>query len=148
MTQKSRDQKEADPNITSFAAGVIVFAAVFSFFASPLLRFADLSMLASLGSLMGVLAAVVWIAVKNDAEPKWATTACVVIAGIVFLLIVWVLNVAIATASSNSVRCAALQTDMLSVKPRRSDSAALFQALGCVPKGAEQVHFPTAEAAN
>ncbi|WP_235516878.1 hypothetical protein [Sphingomonas sp. Leaf28] len=39
------------------------------------------------------------------------------------------------TNPANDRRCLAIQHDMLSASPRRSDSADLFQALGCRPQG-------------
>ena len=44
--------------------------------------------------------------------------------------------------SANSRRCEAIQKDMLSARPRRSDSVDLFQALGCRPQGQGNVYAP------
>lgn len=41
---------------------------------------------------------------------------------------------------SNVRRCAAIQDDMLRAQPRRTDSVALFTALGCRPQGEGSVH--------
>jgi hypothetical protein len=43
---------------------------------------------------------------------------------------------------SNVRRCAAIQQDMLAARPRRDDSAELFQALGCRPQGDGNVFAP------
>ncbi|PTQ61014.1 hypothetical protein C8J26_1332 [Sphingomonas aurantiaca] len=36
--------------------------------------------------------------------------------------------------TENQRRCMIIQSDMLSAKPKRSDAADIFQALGCVPQ--------------
>lgn len=43
---------------------------------------------------------------------------------------------------NNDRRCLAIQRDMLSARPRRSDSPDLFQALGCRPQGEGSVYAP------
>ena len=43
---------------------------------------------------------------------------------------------------ANDRRCAAVQRDLLSARPRRSDAADLFQALGCRPRGEAPVYAP------
>ena len=43
---------------------------------------------------------------------------------------------------ANDHRCLAIQHDMLSAHPRRSDSPDLFQALGCRPQGSGGVYAP------
>jgi hypothetical protein len=43
---------------------------------------------------------------------------------------------------ANDRRCLALQRDILSARPRRSDSPDLFQALGCRPQGEGSVYAP------
>lgn len=48
--------------------------------------------------------------------------------------------------SSNLSRCTALQSDMLSARPRRQDAADLFQALGCRPRGGGSVFAPPQKA--
>lgn len=42
--------------------------------------------------------------------------------------------------ATNDKRCLAIQRDMLSARPRRSDSPDLFQALGCRPQGEGSVY--------
>jgi len=49
---------------------------------------------------------------------------------------------------SNVRRCAAIQQDMLAARPRRDDSAELFQALGCRPQGDGDVFAPPQRPAN
>ncbi len=41
---------------------------------------------------------------------------------------------------ANEMRCLAIQRDMLSAQPRRSDGPDLFQALGCKPQGEGSVY--------
>lgn len=48
----------------------------------------------------------------------------------------------------NLRRCAAIQLDMLSAKPRRPDGPDLFQALGCHPQGGGSVYAPARKAEN
>lgn len=43
---------------------------------------------------------------------------------------------------ANNRRCLAIQHDMLSARPRRTDDADLFQALGCRPQGEGSVYAP------
>jgi len=45
-------------------------------------------------------------------------------------------------ARHNEARCLAIQHDMLSAHPRRSDGPDLFQALGCQPSGEGGVAAP------
>lgn len=46
---------------------------------------------------------------------------------------------------ANDKRCLALQRDMLSEHPLRSDDPDLFQALGCRPQGEGSVYAPASE---
>lgn len=43
---------------------------------------------------------------------------------------------------ANDRRCLAIQRDMLSARPRRTDGPDLFQALGCRPQGEGSVYAP------
>ncbi len=54
----------------------------------------------------------------------------------------------IRSGTANKARCLAIQKDMLSSMPLRSDDADLFQALGCRPQGGGSVyaHRPQDEA--
>lgn len=45
-------------------------------------------------------------------------------------------------AAANERRCAAIQKDMLSATPLRSDGPELFSALGCRPRGEGSVYAP------
>lgn len=47
---------------------------------------------------------------------------------------------AVEADKANSLRCEAVQEDMLSAMPRRADGPDLFQALGCRPQGKESVY--------
>lgn len=48
--------------------------------------------------------------------------------------------------TNNLLRCTALQSDMLSASPRRTDGPDLFQALGCKAQGDAMVQFPVEKA--
>ncbi|WP_322964435.1 hypothetical protein [Sphingomonas fuzhouensis] len=52
-----------------------------------------------------------------------------------FLLTLYTSMKALDGADANAKRCLAIQRDMLSAHPRRSDDPDLFQALGCAPSG-------------
>lgn len=47
---------------------------------------------------------------------------------------------AVSDSRANDRRCLVIQRDMLSSKPKRDDSADLFQALGCRPHGTGKVY--------
>lgn len=61
-------------------------------------------------------------------------------------LLVFIIGAVVLTASgkdtANDARCLAIQSDMLSAKPKRTDDAGLFSALGCHPQGAGSVYAP------
>lgn len=72
-----------------------------------------------------------------------AAPACGWVSGLLFIGAV--LTVAYgfdADAVANDNRCEAVQRDMLSATPRRTDSIKLFEVLGCKPKGQGSVHAP------
>jgi hypothetical protein len=70
--------------------------------------------------------------------------AVIVAAACYFLAIgwTWIAHPNVVTAAANDRRCLAIQGDMLSARPRRSDGPDLFQALGCRPQGEGNVFAP------
>lgn len=128
------------PSHRIFATSMVVMAAVWAYFASSLLAFADQSDLAVFGGLFGIGAGGTWLAMREVLERHWGWTF-----GTVFILstlmLLWQLNLAMTNYGANEKRCVALQRDMLSAKPRRADGPALFEALNCNPSGTEPVHY-------
>jgi hypothetical protein len=116
---------------------------VYAFF-SPVLRFAPLPLSLLFGVLVGsAIMAAYWgtIYLGRWDGKIWAGAA--VILGLASLTAGLALHrVAMAGARSNAARCYAIQVDMLSAHPRRSDSPDLFQALGCQPSGNGGVSAP------
>lgn len=122
-----------------FAAGIVAVALVAGYFAAPLLKYAEPGSLYLTGGLFGVGVGS-WWALTGYESPTWQK----VIAG---LLILWgaisllvMLGWAIETSRANDQRCLAIQRDMLSSMPFRSDGPDLFQALGCRPQGEGSVY--------
>lgn len=62
-----------------------------------------------------------------------------------FVILLWFLTPEQLDATANDKRCLAIQKDMLSPHPLRSDAPDLFQALGCRPQGEGSVHAPPSE---
>lgn len=72
---------------------------------------------------------------------SWIAPLCGWISAGFFLAGVWALATGIADSDAdNGRRCVAIQRDMLSARPLRTDDAVIFTALGCKPHGAGSVY--------
>jgi len=78
--------------------------------------------------ILGVMSAIAQGSAKHT-----GAQATLAISGIVALVVAF--GSADDTRAANDRRCFAIQQDMLSAQPRRSDGPELFQALGCRPQG-------------
>jgi hypothetical protein len=132
---------EERPAHRIFATAAAVVAATFAYFSAPLLAFADAGVVAGAGSLFGVGAAGAWLALRQRWGLWWQSTyTAAALAG--GLLLAYEITHTVASYGHNQERCATIQGDMLSPRPRRSDGPDLFQALGCRPQGGANVQFP------
>jgi hypothetical protein len=123
------------------AAPLVGCSVVIGFTVSPLLRFADPTWLAVSGAILAIaLIANYFIAFTDFREPWW-TLICWITAGSMIQAVV-ALQHAGSSSRANDRRCLAIQRDMLSARPRRSDDPDLFQALGCRPQGGGSVYAP------
>lgn len=130
--------REALQHATAPLVGCTV---VIGFTVSPLLRFADPTWLAWSGCILAVsLIANYVIAFTDFKEPWWTIICFVTFAALVQIIVA--LGYAGEASTANDRRCQAIQTDMLSARPRRADAPDLFQALGCHPQGEGSVHAP------
>lgn len=114
----------------TFAGG----AAVAAFTAAPLLRYADPVELWFAG--IAIAGAIVISLVEDEQPHGWVGILLTRLFGygaIVFA--VWWVSDWTKSARANDRRCLAIQRDMLSSMPLRSDDPDLFQALGCRPQG-------------
>jgi len=127
------------------ATAAVIVAAVWAYFSAPVLRYADPAMLSSAGGLLGAGLAGAWMAGRMDWGRRWFVPYALVGVGAAIFLVIQ-LNVAYSFSDANIARCAALQADMISAQPKRSDSADVFDALGCIPRGTEAIHFPKTQA--
>ncbi|MBI0530369.1 hypothetical protein [Sphingomonas sp. TX0522] len=122
-------------------AGYGIGAIVVAYFATPALRYMDARTLLVVGTLMG-FAIASWYDVWRDTakrKPAHLTLGGVWIVAALF--IGWSeLSRGIESISANDRRCLAIQRDMLSSMPMRSDDPDLFQALGCRPQGGGSVY--------
>lgn len=131
---------EDHPHVRAFVSAMLIIAAVSAYFAAPILRFVNPVPLATFGLMLGVGAGGSWVAIRSDWGWKWLVPTAVL--GLVgLLLIALFITDAFVASEKNDERCAAIQHDMLSASPRRSDGAALFEALACRPRGNESVSF-------
>ena len=121
------------PRIRAFMTAAAVFAVLWAFFSTPLLRFADPIFLALCGTAIAVGAGVAWLKVGN--HRPWEGVAGLVLTGVGIVGLGLLVHAAIRSSNANDSRCVELQNDMLSASPLRSDGPALFQALGCRPQG-------------
>jgi hypothetical protein len=135
------DYRKTRQALMDAAAPLIGCSVVIGFTVSPLLRFADPARFAISGGVLGLcLIATYMIAFSDFREPWWSficygTAAAALVA-------IWTLYDAGDAARVNDRRCLAIQRDMLSAHPRRTDGPDLFQALGCRPQGEGSVYAP------
>jgi sulfite exporter TauE/SafE len=127
----------------SWLSAVAVGVALVAYCLQPMLRFFDPTELA-----MGALLTGVGISGGSTLfHDAWTIKDFVLLIGGVAMLIWGLLTLTAAwdqatiNARLNQARCDLLQRDMLSSKPKRGDSAALFSALACQPRGAGTVHY-------
>ncbi len=113
---------------------LVAFTAAVTFTAQPLMRFANPSHLAFAGVAFGLGLGLSYLCLLVEHEGwLWAIASICGAAGVVGF------GVQFASAArdsrANDQRCQAIQSDMLSARPQRSDGADLFAALGCRPQG-------------
>ena len=120
--------------------------AAITFFAlcSSLLKFAPPIEL----SVIGLAAAATIMLIYSGTSSDYAIAGIVmlVVGALIGLFAFWyafgLLTLTTDNARHNEARCLAIQHDMLSAHPRRSDGPDLFQALGCQPSGEGGVAAP------
>jgi hypothetical protein len=130
-----------DPTLAPLTGAIIAGAAAYAFLVSPVLRYADVDILAWTAPILGLGTAATWVA-AHLRPPRIVFN---LISGVAFAsLTVLSLTVLDArkSASANDRRCLAIQRDMLSAHPRKPDGPALFQAFGCRPQGEGSVMVP------
>lgn len=129
------------PTDRAATAVVLVLAAVWAYFSVPVLRFTNPDWLQVFGFMLG-FGVVGWLLSGRIGQgPRWQVMMVLLAAIALFGLNRFMAN-ASASSENNSARCAAIQRDMLSSHPRRSDGPNLFQALSCKPQGDQNVSFP------
>lgn len=137
------------PAVQAYTLPTLIVAATVGYSAAPILRFADADGLAALGLLLGLGIANTVLAASDRMQPNWGATkrhkykeqfAHLTILGSMIGL-GWLVIEAYGHYQANERRCASIQADMLSPKPRREDGADLFQALSCRPQGDSTIQF-------
>lgn len=132
---------------------IIVCAAVLAFAIQPLLRFYAPGSLLNVGICFIIVAvgfAVIRGHVAELDKPEGrphakGSIANIITATVVAFLVAAVLFISATSQATrdlhaNEARCLAIQHDMLSSMPLRSDDPDLFQALGCRPQGGGSVY--------
>lgn len=125
--------------------GFGVAALVLTWAATPLLRYAPPINLFGYGFYTGLVLICLW---ERESNTKLPPKTYRVFVDIVLALAVvtslyhaaQVLTISLRGSRANDQRCEAIQHDMLSASPRRTDSPDLFQALGCRPQGEGSVY--------
>jgi hypothetical protein len=80
---------------------------------------------------------------RSTAQVRWRSAQLwCLFAGAILYLAASLANAQQRTDPAADRRCLALQRDMLSAHPRKSDGPALFQAFGCRPQGEGSVMVP------
>ncbi|WP_146168783.1 hypothetical protein [Sphingomonas aurantiaca] len=108
---------------------LFVFVAVVAYTVSPVLKYADIrwtvlaAAIGGIGVQLMMLGSKSWIGMIGS---------LLMIGGLVFGA--ELIFDATQVHTENQRRCMIIQSDMLSAKPKRSDAADIFQALGCVPQ--------------
>jgi hypothetical protein len=122
--------------------GLTIASIIFAFLSGSLMRFVDPNLLAGIGTLLGLALTTFHSSTAFASKLFYRVSiAIVTVAAVTALfLICIVLEAASKSSEANDARCLAIQQDMLSARPRRSDGPDLFQALGCRPQGKGSVH--------
>ena len=124
--------------------GYGIAAAILAYFSAGEMAAADPIPLASAGLFLSI--AVIIDHHANSTEPSRWTIVMMVASILLFCAGAGTINYAARHAEqsirANQARCLAIQQDMLSAHPRRSDGPDLFQALGCQPRGEGGVAAP------
>lgn len=124
--------------------GYGIAAAVLAYFSAGEMAAADPIPLASAGLFLAL--AIIVDHHANTTEPSRWTIVMMVASVLLFCggagIVNYVASQAEQSIHANQARCLAIQRDMLSAHPRRSDSPDLFQALGCRPQGNGGVAAP------
>lgn len=123
-----------------FGAGLIIIWV----FAGPLLRHTYATDMWVIGFCVGgVMFTGYWSAIYfNDWDGKVMLVAALLASVLTAYVASPVIDRAIVDSLANDRRCLAIQNDMLSASPKRSDGPDLFQALGCQPRGQGGVYAP------
>lgn len=113
-------------------AAVILYA-----FTSPYLKYVPTGQVFALGTSIGLsVMSLYWGTIYlGRADGKFWFGLGVLIGACGLILGFYTSLIALDGAHANAKRCLAIQRDMLSAHPRRSDDPDLFQALGCAPSG-------------
>lgn len=140
MSSDSTERREAAfrRHWWGYGVGLVVLYA----FAGPLLRFAYPGDLWLVGLLFAcILYAGYWSMLYNDGwDGKVMLLTALVALVLAGLVASPVMNASLSDSRANDRRCLAIQRDMLSSMPLRSDGPDLFQALGCRPQGDGNVY--------
>ena len=107
----------------------------------PLMRFTDPAFMSTIGmwTATAVTVAHYWLVLIGVSD-KWKVRAALVPLVFVVFVILLAQRMASIDSRANDARCLAIQNDMLSARPRRSDGPDLFQALQCRPQGEGSVY--------
>lgn len=123
-----------DSPMPAVLLAVAVSGAAIAFFLTPVMRFAPLWLTVPAGIAAGVGLAIWFLGFDLGFPAKWEKLWFAIhLAGVTGLIIAF--KFMVDDANANDRRCAVLQADMLSEKPKRSDSRDLFTTLQCRPQG-------------
>jgi hypothetical protein len=144
MSDLGDDRREREEGFQrrwwGYGTGLLVAYAL----SAPLIRYADPEALQIVGFL---IAGVIFCghAAMTD-RPSNFTRVMPIATILAAASVAWIassmLNHASWASRANDARCMAIQNDMLSAHPRRTDSPDLYQALGCRPQGYGGVSAP------
>ncbi len=128
--------------ISTMLAPYILAAVVFAYFVSPLVVFLDPGRFAICGAVLAF--SVILVRGAGGSSKKEAIGRLV--GGSVLVTVALVLLGAEITSALKPVeqwrhQCAALQRDMGLLRPHRSNSAELFEALRCAPQAVGKIQF-------
>lgn len=120
---------------------ITALVAVFAFTTVPVLRFAPPESLSAAGAMLAFGAAGSWVAIRLDWDlALQIVVGAALLAGAFYMSLI--VSHATEASKANDRRCIAVQRDMLSARPRRTDGPDLFQALGCRGQGEGSVYIP------
>lgn len=137
MHSNTHLEKEHRHATTAFVAG----AAVFAFFAQPVLPFADPLDVFCAGGIFACVVVLVWThSLQATTQSRQIFLSLVITAAM--LLVIFQLIPAVEQAEANDRRCRLLEQEMIASTGRRVEIAALFSAVKCRPQLTERFAIP------